>query len=79
MAELIKVKGKRSFQELACSLFAEVIPTMAFYSQAVTHVVDFYLDDERQAAREDLIRLTGIHSADAEEQIMAYVREALST
>jgi hypothetical protein len=78
LTELIKMRGKLTLQELASSLFAEVIPTMANYSQAITHVVNFYLDDHRRAAREDLICLTGIHSAEAEEKILAYVREALS-
>jgi linoleate 10R-lipoxygenase len=63
--------------ELAASLFAEVIPTAAHYSQTLSHVVNFYLGSERKEAREDIVRLASLHTEAADARIVSYAHEAL--
>jgi hypothetical protein len=67
-----------SNKELAAQAFSAVVPTAAHFSQAIAHVVNFYLDDDKQKERDEIVRLASA-SCDKEAvvKIMAYVREAL--
>ncbi|CAA7270854.1 unnamed protein product [Cyclocybe aegerita] len=65
--------------EFTAQVFAAVIPTVALYSQAVAHIVDFYLDQDKQVAREEILRLAALmeKEKDACSKIMGYAYEAL--
>ncbi|KAF9465406.1 heme peroxidase [Collybia nuda] len=64
--------------ELSAFAFAAVVPTAAHFSQAIAHIVDFFLDDDKRQAREDIVRLAALpHDKDAIAKIMGYAREAL--
>jgi len=67
----------RGHNELAASLFAEVVPTAAHFSQILSHVINFYLDEGRQEAREDIVRLASLHTEIADAEILSYSYEAL--
>ncbi|RDB26685.1 Linoleate 10R-lipoxygenase [Hypsizygus marmoreus] len=66
-----------SLDEVSAYVFAAVVPTAAHFSQAIAHVVDFYLD--KQQERQEIVRLAGLLGSDkdAGAKIMVYVREAL--
>ncbi|KAF8066828.1 heme peroxidase [Lyophyllum atratum] len=68
-----------TIEELSAYVFAAVIPTSAHFSQAITHVVDFYLDEDKQTERADIVKLSASvgHRQESVDKIMAYVREAL--
>ena len=61
-----------SHTELAAQIFAAVVPSAALYSQAVSIVVHYYLQEDKKAELEEIIKL-GESPA-----VMAYVYEALS-
>jgi linoleate 10R-lipoxygenase len=63
-----------SSDELSAHIFGSVIPTATLFSQAITHVVDFYLGEERQAERAEIVKLA---ASGSEEKILPYVHEAL--
>ncbi|KAG6833018.1 hypothetical protein H0H87_012276 [Tephrocybe sp. NHM501043] len=65
--------------ELAAYSVAAIIPTAAHYSQAITHVVDFYLGDDKKEQRAEIVRLSASigHNEQSTAKVMAYVREAL--
>ncbi|KAK0500480.1 heme peroxidase [Armillaria luteobubalina] len=62
---------------LAASLFCEVVPTAAHFSQAIAHVVNYYLDTEKQTQREDLVKNAALKSNAGDATVIQYVREAL--
>ncbi|KAJ6553669.1 heme peroxidase [Mycena sp. CBHHK59/15] len=64
--------------KLATSLFAEVVPTAAHWSQALAHVVNFYLDDGRQQTRAAIVRLAAVGTKEANEEVSDHVRAALA-
>ena len=64
--------------EFAAYLVAATVPTATLYSQALSHVVDFYLADERKAQREEIVALSKSTDKDANAKIMRYAYEALS-
>lgn len=66
-----------SASALAASLFCELVPTAAHFSQAIAHVVNYYLDVEKQLHREDLVKNAGLKSKAGDAKVMQYVREAL--
>jgi len=66
-----------SHTEFATEVFAAVVPTAALYSHYVAQVVDFYLDDDQKAAREEIVRLAASTDQDASAKVMTYVNEAL--
>jgi hypothetical protein len=68
---------KDSHHEFASEVFAAVVPTAALYSQYVAQVVDFYLDVDQKAAREEIVRLAASTDQDASMKVMTYVNEAL--
>ena len=63
--------------DLAVSLFIEVVPTATHWSQAIAHVVNFYLDDSRKQSREEIVKLAEMRTTDANKQVAAHIRAAL--
>lgn len=63
-----------SANDLCAYIFASVIPTSALYSRAITHVVDFYLDEDKRAERMEISRLFSLSDS---EKILSYVYKAL--
>ena len=76
LAELLAAGRGRSLDELSCSLFSEVIPIAARYSQIISHLVNFFLGDAQRQARHDLLQL--MHDPSAGAQVLSYLREAMS-
>jgi hypothetical protein len=74
----LAVRRTHPHEQIAASLFAEVVPTAAVYSKAIAHIVNFYLDDSRTEAREEIAKLSTVRKPESEARILAYVREALS-
>src|SRR5258708_33988029 len=70
-------KSQDSYREFATQVFAAVVPTAELYSQYVAQVVDFYLDNDRKAAREEIVKLVASTDPNAAAKVMAYVNEAL--
>jgi linoleate 10R-lipoxygenase len=64
-------------EQIAASLFSEVVPTTPIYSKAIAHVVNYYLDENQTEARQDIARLSTLRTPESEARILAYVREAL--
>ena len=64
-------------EDIAIALFTEVVPTAAHWSQALAHIVNFYLDDSRAEERAWIVELTTLHTREANEQVVALVRTAL--
>ncbi|KAF9472120.1 heme peroxidase [Pholiota conissans] len=64
--------------EFAAYLVAATVPTATLYSQVLSHVVDFYLADERKAQREEIVALSKSTDKDANAKIMRHAYEALS-
>ncbi|KAI9450785.1 heme peroxidase [Lactarius psammicola] len=76
--DLVKATGSQSsdsaLDSLANSLLASVVPTAALFSQIIAHVVNFYLDADKVAQREQIVRLVEEHT---NTEVMPYVFEAL--
>ncbi|KJA25365.1 hypothetical protein HYPSUDRAFT_64946 [Hypholoma sublateritium FD-334 SS-4] len=62
--------------EFSSQLFAAVVPTATLYSQALSNVIDFYLEDDMQDVRENIARMAK-SGEDKSADIMVYVYEAL--
>jgi linoleate 10R-lipoxygenase len=75
---LVEATGSQSsnsaLDSLANSLLASVVPTAALFSQIIVHVVNFYLDADKVAQREQIVRLV---EKRANAEVMPYVFEAL--
>ena len=61
-------------EELAAQAFSAVVPTAAHFSQAIAHVVNFYIDDDKRSERDEIVKLA---FASRDKDVMVYVREAL--
>jgi linoleate 10R-lipoxygenase len=70
-------KASSTYREFASQIFAAVVPTATLYSQAVATIVNFYLDADKQAAREEIVKLVASKEKDAADKVMGYVYEAL--
>ena len=70
-------KDKSTSHEFAAQVVAAVVPTAALYSQAVATIVNYYLDDSQQAAREAIVKLADSKDPGAKDEVMKYVYEAL--
>ncbi|KAF9042906.1 heme peroxidase [Panaeolus papilionaceus] len=78
LKKLWATAGKGSSRkEFTAALFAALIPSAALYSQAVSHIINFYLDDDKKVAREEIVKLAASSGADASAKIEAYILEAL--
>jgi predicted PurR-regulated permease PerM len=78
-AKVLAVNKDLSLSDLARSLFSELVPTMAIFSQALVNVVDFYMHKNRRAARDTLVGLLREHNAHARDQVLGYINEAIRT
>jgi cytochrome P450 len=65
-------------KDLAAALFIEVVPTAAHWAQAIAHVVDYYLDESRVQVRQEIVRLVGLRTPQANGQVVAHIRDALA-
>lgn len=70
--------GAHTPEELAVSLFCEIVPTTAHFSQAISIAVKHYLANERSQDRDEIVRLSASHTKEANIQITSYIRRALS-
>ncbi|KAF7303748.1 hypothetical protein MIND_00604400 [Mycena indigotica] len=78
VAVLNKLYSEKSDVDVvATALFMEVVPTAAHWSQAVAHIVDFYLDDARIEDRRRIVALSKVKSSEATVEIGALIRSAL--
>ena len=66
-----------SYREFAAQVFAAVVPTAALYSQYIAQVVDFYLDNDKNEEREEIVRLATSNDENACTMVMAFVNTAL--
>lgn len=79
LRQLLLARRTHTIEQIAASLFAEVVPTTAAYSKAVAHIVNFYLDEHKSEQIADIKRLSSEPSTpESEAQMLRYVREALS-
>ncbi|KAJ7621147.1 heme peroxidase [Roridomyces roridus] len=62
--------------ELTAALFVETVPTAAHWSQAIAHVVNFYLDKNRADARQKIVELA--KQPAGTKQIVNHIRAALA-
>ncbi|KAG6873697.1 hypothetical protein C0995_012159 [Termitomyces sp. Mi166 len=63
--------------ELAAYTIAAIVPTAAYFSQAITNVVYFYLPDDKKEERAEIVRLSASIDRESTSEIMTYVYEAL--
>lgn len=63
--------------QIAAYIFAAIVPTVPQFSQAIAHIVNFYLHADRKTAREEIVRLAGSHDSADKVKVMDFVREAL--
>ena len=65
-------------RELACSVFAAATSTAALYSKAIAHIVNFYLDDSQEEAREEIAKLANDDRlVETDAMLYGFAREAL--
>jgi hypothetical protein len=76
--QLLSTERRYSVHDLACSLFSEIVPPAAIFSQAITNVINFYFSDSRREDREALTQLMELGTSEAEGKVLAYIREAIS-
>lgn len=53
---------------------AAAVPTAPFFSKALSHVVDYYITEERQKEREEIVKLAKENKT---ANVMTYVKQAL--
>ncbi|KAL0576476.1 hypothetical protein V5O48_005487, partial [Marasmius crinis-equi] len=78
LKQLWKNRGGADAETLADALFCEVVPTAAHFAQAVAHVVNYYLDENRREDRDVLVNLSTHHSADSKAKAVNLVYAALA-
>ncbi|KAF7369153.1 hypothetical protein MVEN_00242500 [Mycena venus] len=76
--KLYKAQPDLDPTNLAAALFTEVVPTAAHWAQAIAHTVNYYLDDSRAQARQEIVKLAGLQTQQNNEQIAAYIHAALA-
>ena len=77
LKQLLAARRTHPAEQIAASLFLEVVPTAAAYSKAVAHVVNFFLDEGRSEARKEIATLANLRTIESEAKILEYVYEAL--
>jgi len=77
LKQLLAARRTHPLDQIAASLFSEVIPTAALYSKAIAHIVHFFLRDDQNEARKDIARQSTLRTPESEARVQAYVREAL--
>jgi hypothetical protein len=78
-AQILAMNKDLSLSDLARSLFSELVPTMAIFSQTLVNVVDFYMHENRRTARDTLVDLLRENDAHARDQVLGYIDEAIRT
>jgi linoleate 10R-lipoxygenase len=63
--------------ELLGNILGIAVGACVNWAQAAVQVVDFYLDDERKAEREQIIKLVNKTDNASNELLRGYVREAM--
>jgi hypothetical protein len=63
--------------ELAASLFAEIIPTAAQWSKALSHIVNFFLHSERKETLKAIVHLCNQPAPENDKKLLSYAYEAL--
>lgn len=63
--------------QLASNVLGLIVGAVANWATAATHVINFYLDDERSDQRRDIEALARDPSAAATDRLAGYAREAL--
>jgi len=68
----------RPMEDLVATVMGLAVGSSVNYAQASAQIVDFYLDDERAAARADIVRLVATDEDDevANERLIGYIKEA---
>ncbi|KAJ7126174.1 heme peroxidase [Mycena epipterygia] len=69
---------KPDLTELIVALFTEVVPTAAHWSQAIAHVVNYYLDDSHTKARQEIVELAESAAQQDKVKVAAHIRAALA-
>ncbi|QRV88586.1 heme peroxidase [Ceratobasidium sp. AG-Ba] len=77
LTSLFKNKGDLTIKQVAYNVFGCMIASVSNYAQAATHIVDFYLDDERTAERKIISELALQDSVESDDLLAGYVREAM--
>lgn len=76
LKKVVDAAGKDcSHRELATQVFAAVVPTAALFAATIASIVDYFLDSNNIAAREDFLAKSS--DKDAPGKVMPYIREAL--
>lgn len=62
--------------EFMAYTIATLVPTVAHFSEIIAYVVDYYLGNDKQEERAEIVRLSDSHDGDRS-KIMAYIYEVL--
>ncbi|EJD08383.1 heme peroxidase [Fomitiporia mediterranea MF3/22] len=62
---------------LVNSLFGALIPSISLFSKSISHILDFFLQDEQADVRRDLVALCNTGSARADKEVYQLACEAL--
>ncbi|KAG8750070.1 hypothetical protein FRC12_013089 [Ceratobasidium sp. 428] len=77
LANLYKNRGDLTIEQLSYNVFGCMVASGSNYSMAATHVLDFYLSDERQVEREAIRKLALQDTPESDRKLGGYVREAM--
>ncbi len=69
------IKGDTA--DLAVGVFNATVPTAALFSKAIAQVVDYFLEEANNQAREEIVKVFLAGGEGASTKVMGYVREAL--
>lgn len=82
LSDLVKVSGRKdndaALDKLTASLIMEVVPTAPLFSKAMTHVINFFLQEGRDGLRTQVATLAAGKTPQADAEVMKFVYEALS-
>ncbi|KAG7089000.1 hypothetical protein E1B28_012947 [Marasmius oreades] len=76
--QLYQTRGTTGLSALADAIFCEVVPTAAHFSQAVAHVINYFLNEEKKEARDDIVKLSKLRTADSTAKIIEHIYESLA-
>ncbi|KAL0563971.1 hypothetical protein V5O48_018086 [Marasmius crinis-equi] len=79
LKKLWEYRGGADDEMLANALFCEVVPTAAHFAQAVAHVVNYYLDENRTEERNNLVEWSASYSAESKADAVKMVYAALTS
>ncbi|KAJ7768386.1 heme peroxidase [Mycena metata] len=64
--------------DLVAALFTEIVPTAAHWSQAIAHVVNFYLDAPQSETRQEIVALAQKGTVEDNAVVADHIRHALA-